>query len=61
MIAGATIHTSSPIGTVTEAQMARILIKPDETLGRPRTLTGRFSDFSPSGENPVNDEPRCLG
>lgn len=27
MIAGATTHTSSPIGTVTEAQMARILVK----------------------------------
>jgi hypothetical protein len=27
MIAGATTHASSPIGTVTEAQMARILVK----------------------------------
>ena len=29
MIAGATTYTSSPIGIVTEAQMARILVKED--------------------------------
>ena len=27
MMAGATTHASSPIGTVTEAQMARIFVK----------------------------------
>jgi hypothetical protein len=27
MMAGATTHASSPIGTVTEAQMAKILVK----------------------------------